>query len=162
MEYEGCSVRIAQLCHGQIDSLPKLFALKFFRGISVNDWHLPFHTARFLVHLFDGIELKPLLSPEMIEAKVDYDPGHPSHKACFTLELPQPLPPFHPSFLGKIARLVLVANHAEGASINLVSMPKHQPLEGFCIAILGCPHQLFIAGGRLVVLSRHCFDAKGC
>ena len=71
-------------------------------------------------------------------------------KTRFALELAQPLPSFHPCFLGKINRFFLIPHHAVGAGVNLVAMPGHQLLESLHFPSLRLPHQRLLIGGGMI------------
>ena len=61
------------------------------------------------------------------------------------LKLFEALPAFDPCFLRDIERLFLIAQHAEGAGVDLVPMAMHQLLVRGHIALLGGSHQLVIS-----------------
>jgi len=86
------------------------------------------------------------LAPQLVQAEVDNDPGHPGAETGIALELRQPLPAFDPGFLRKIDRFFFIAHHAVSPSVNFVAMSRHQFLKGRHVASLGCPHQRHVFG----------------
>ena len=90
---------VRELAERLVNLLPQLAALQPLGGVHGHDGHLTFHAAGFFIQFLDGLGALAFVLPQLVEAHVDRDARGPGGEAGIALELRQPLPRLHPSFL---------------------------------------------------------------